>query len=107
MWANASQRVWGGGMYQRLKLRHVNALLAVAEHGSIVLAAQALAVTQPAVSKAIRELEGIVGQTLLNRTSRGVELTSAGRSEEHTSELQSRENLVCRLLLENKNTSVQ
>src|SRR5690606_39375462 len=28
----------------------------------------------------------------------------ARRSEEHTSELQSRENLVCRLLLENKNT---
>src|SRR5690606_41838449 len=27
------------------------------------------------------------------------------RSEEHTSELQSRENLVCRLLLEKKNTS--
>src|SRR5690606_40134204 len=27
------------------------------------------------------------------------------RSEEHTSELQSRENLVCRLLLENKNCS--
>src|SRR6266511_5897966 len=29
-------------------------------------------------------------------------LTSAPRSEEHTSELQSRENLVCRLLLEKK-----
>src|SRR5690606_39359688 len=29
------------------------------------------------------------------------------RSEEHTSELQSRENLVCRLLLENKNTACQ
>src|SRR5690606_41870566 len=29
---------------------------------------------------------------------------SSGRSEEHTSELQSRENLVCRLLLEKKNT---
>src|SRR5690606_41312854 len=29
----------------------------------------------------------------------------AGRSEEHTSELQSRENLVCRLLLEKKKTS--
>src|SRR5207302_5582374 len=28
---------------------------------------------------------------------------TAGRSEEHTSELQSRENLVCRLLLEKKN----
>src|SRR6266511_6291196 len=29
--------------------------------------------------------------------------TAGNRSEEHTSELQSRENLVCRLLLENKN----
>src|SRR5690606_41524756 len=29
--------------------------------------------------------------------------TIGGRSEEHTSELQSRENLVCRLLLEKKN----
>src|SRR5207302_3909584 len=29
-------------------------------------------------------------------------LMSSGRSEEHTSELQSRENLVCRLLLEKK-----
>src|SRR5690606_40160935 len=31
----------------------------------------------------------------------------ATRSEEHTSELQSRENLVCRLLLEKKNKSLQ
>src|SRR5690606_40611015 len=30
-------------------------------------------------------------------------LARAARSEEHTSELQSRENLVCRLLLEKKN----
>src|SRR5690606_17993157 len=30
-----------------------------------------------------------------------------GRSEEHTSELQSRENLVCRLLLEKKNHNIQ
>src|SRR5690606_40678909 len=29
------------------------------------------------------------------------------RSEEHTSELQSRENLVCRLLLEKKNTTIK
>src|SRR5688572_31881009 len=31
------------------------------------------------------------------------ELNFAGRSEEHTSELQSQSNLVCRLLLEKKN----
>src|SRR5690606_41881796 len=34
-----------------------------------------------------------------------LELDHDHRSEEHTSELQSRENLVCRLLLEKKNTS--
>src|SRR5690606_20307966 len=36
------------------------------------------------------------------RMPEGIELTDV-RSEEHTSELQSRENLVCRLLLEKKN----
>src|SRR5690606_41913499 len=34
--------------------------------------------------------------------TRGNRRTRKGRSEEHTSELQSRENLVCRLLLEKK-----
>src|SRR5436309_6571763 len=37
---------------------------------------------------------------LVTAASKGI---SAARSEEHTSELQSRENLVCRLLLEKKN----
>src|SRR2546430_9799197 len=32
---------------------------------------------------------------------------SAARSEEHTSELQSQSNLVCRLLLEKKKTTIQ
>src|SRR5256885_11613570 len=36
---------------------------------------------------------------------RSVQLKSAGRSEEHTSELQSPCNLVCRLLLEKKKTT--
>src|SRR5690606_41843093 len=39
---------------------------------------------------------------LAPRTTRLVGLTGDQRSEEHTSELQSRENLVCRLLLEKK-----
>src|SRR5207253_7721091 len=37
---------------------------------------------------------------------RVVRLRVAGRSEEHTSELQSRGHLVCRLLLEKKNTNL-
>src|SRR5436309_9841718 len=39
--------------------------------------------------------------------SRRRQLPSGRRSEEHTSELQSRENLVCRLLLEKKKPSEQ
>src|SRR5690606_40732863 len=38
-------------------------------------------------------------------TRRGAEPAEALRSEEHTSELQSRENLVCRLLLEKKKST--
>src|SRR5258705_2922893 len=38
------------------------------------------------------------------RTSRAVCAASCGRSEEHTSELQSLRHLVCRLLLEKKKT---
>src|SRR5690606_41709980 len=38
---------------------------------------------------------------------RGATLSGGSRSEEHTSELQSRENLVCRLLLEKKKKKTQ
>src|SRR5690606_39555590 len=44
------------------------------------------------------------GSGLLQRT---MDARSGARSEEHTSELQSRENLVCRLLLEKKNRNVR
>ena len=44
-----------------------------------------------------------VGCTVTGTVSDAVAIDLAGRSEEHTSELQSRTNLVCRLLLEKKN----
>src|SRR5690606_40677744 len=44
-----------------------------------------------------------VAPSVRTYTHRGIDL----RSEEHTSELQSRENLVCRLLLEKKKLSVE
>lgn len=62
----------------RLKLRHLRSLVAIAEHGSLMRAADALSVTQPAVSKTLAELEDIIGQRLFLRTRRGVELTGAG-----------------------------
>ena len=63
---------------RRIKLRHLNALLAVAECGSMAKAAQRLAVSQPVVSKAIADLEEIVGLTLLDRGPRGVQPTVYG-----------------------------
>lgn len=65
--------------YDRIKLRHLRSLIAISQHGALVRAADALAITQPAVSKTLAELEEIVGQRLFARSPRGVELTDAGR----------------------------
>src|SRR5690606_18227913 len=63
----------------------------------------------PPACTAAQPGDGLVGNWLAVRKQKGVagELRTlftlnADRSEEHTSELQSRENLVCRLLLEKK-----
>src|SRR5207249_11564146 len=47
-------------------------------------------------------LEGLLGAWLVTRFANGRNVFSRSRSEEHTSELQSRFDLVCRLLLEKK-----
>lgn len=51
---------------------------AVAESGSISLAAQALHLTQPAVSGQLRLLQASFGQPLYRRAGRGIQLTSVG-----------------------------
>src|SRR5690606_41878297 len=51
-----------------------------------------------------RQQQGLQLQRITQVLGLGAQLFFAVRSEEHTSELQSRENLVCRLLLEKKNT---
>jgi DNA-binding transcriptional LysR family regulator len=64
----------------RLKLRHLNVLLAVVEQGSMVKAADRLAITQPVVSKTIADLEKLVGFRLLDRGPQGIEPTLYGRA---------------------------
>src|SRR3712207_9578547 len=49
----------------------------------------------------VERLQRVVEKLALDRVARNA---PAPRSEEHTSELQSRQYLVCRLLLEKKNT---
>ena len=63
--------------FARLKLRHLQCLVMVAQERNLVRAAEALSLTQPAVSKTVAELEEIVGRQLLLRRRRGVELTPA------------------------------
>jgi DNA-binding transcriptional LysR family regulator len=65
---------------RRLKLRDMRILMAVAECGTMGKAAEKLAVSQPAVSKAISDMERAVGVRLLDRGQSGVEPTAYGRA---------------------------
>jgi len=57
----------------------VRVLIAVVEAGSMHKAAQRLGVSQPAISKAIADLEHSVGVRLLERSPRGIQPTQYGR----------------------------
>jgi LysR family transcriptional regulator, regulator of abg operon len=61
-----------------MKLHQFDALVAVVDHGGIRAAARALNVSQAAVTKSMKQLEGEAGVPLLIRRARGVALTDAG-----------------------------
>src|SRR6266481_6378488 len=69
------------GMGEQMELRHFRYFVAVAEAGSLTVAAeQKLHMSQPSLSRQIRDLEDEVGAQLLARSPRGIELTPAGRA---------------------------
>ena len=59
---------WTDRIGQRLKLRDLHILLSVVQRGSMAKAAAELAISQPAVSKAIADMEHAVGLRLLDRS---------------------------------------
>lgn len=61
-----------------LSLRDLTYFLEVAEHGNLAAAANAVHVTNPAVSKAVKRLEDELQLKLFVRTPRGMSLTAAG-----------------------------
>jgi LysR family pca operon transcriptional activator len=65
---------------ERIKYRHLQCFLAVAQHGSLQKAADVLAVTQPAVSKTLKELEDLLAVRLFERGRRGAVPTREGEA---------------------------
>jgi DNA-binding transcriptional LysR family regulator len=73
-------------LQHRLRIRHLVLVKAIADHRSISKAAAALYITQSAVTKTLRELEGVLGAALFDRTSRGVTPTAFGQALLHHAE---------------------
>ncbi|MGR3639155.1 pca operon transcription factor PcaQ [Alterinioella nitratireducens] len=64
---------------RRIKIRHIQAFVEITRQGRMNRAAEALYLTQPAMSRTLKELEEIVGQPLLIRSRAGVTLTPQGK----------------------------
>ena len=60
--------------------RQLSAFLAIVTHGSLGRAAEVLHVTQPALSRTVKRLEGQLGATLFERNSKGMRLTPVGEA---------------------------
>ncbi|MFF5081442.1 LysR family transcriptional regulator [Actinoplanes sp. NPDC000266] len=63
-----------------VELRHLRAFLAIAAEGTITRAASRLHVTQPALSRTLRQLEDHLGARLVDRSTHHLRLTAAGHA---------------------------
>lgn len=61
-----------------ISLEYYRVFYQAAKLGSITMAAERLCISQPAVSQAVKQLEGALGCRLFVRTSKGVHLTQEG-----------------------------
>ena len=62
----------------RLKMKHLALLLAIREQRSLTRVAERMATSQPAVTQALAELEGLFGAPLFVRSARGMTPTALG-----------------------------
>lgn len=67
-------------MDRRIKFRHLEAFIEITRQGSLKGAAEVLSLTQPAISKTLRELEEILELQLLVRGRAGISLTPEGET---------------------------
>ena len=61
-----------------MNFKHLRHFVAIVEHGSFLAAAEAISLSQPALSRSLQKLEDTIGTTLLERTTRGIQITQAG-----------------------------
>lgn len=64
----------------RLKLRQLALLQAIDQHRTLNRVAAEMRLSQPAITKALREVEDIFGTTLFERSPRGLKPTAAGEA---------------------------
>lgn len=72
---------------KRIKIRHLRTFTEIVRLGSFKDAAEALHLTQPAVSRTLSELEDMVGVALLTRDRGGVALTAEGEAFLHFADM--------------------
>jgi DNA-binding transcriptional LysR family regulator len=63
---------------RKFRLRHVELIAELYDCGSILKAARRLSLTQPTVTKALRDVESTLGVQLFERSNRGLEPTAYG-----------------------------
>jgi LysR family transcriptional regulator of abg operon len=75
----------------RLRFRHLQLIAEIERTGSLSASAVALNLTQPALSKALKEVEAMLGFRLFNRGARGLQKTAQGEIVMHGAILMLRE----------------
>lgn len=62
----------------RLRLKQLRLLIALADYGSLINAANHVHMTQPGATKALKEIESVIGSVLFARSNRGIEPNALG-----------------------------
>ncbi len=65
---------------QRLKLRQLRAVDAIAAHRSLLKASKAIGLSQPALTRVLQDVESAIGQPLFERHARGMTPTAVGHA---------------------------
>ncbi len=65
---------------QRLRIRQLQVIVAIAEQRSLLAASRSLGISQPALSKALQEVEDALGVRIFDRMSRGVVPNAYGQA---------------------------